>query len=163
MTYEFSPPDEGLNPGESILWKRRAGMAAGMMIGGAFCLVFSPWILLLIFMSFGQLVTNWALLMVVVYLLFVISDLMSSRRTMYYLTSHRLIEVKGGLIQSQMALELLREAHADGDLDVKPTYREGASQFYSVRIRDPSSRKLFRLSGLDEDSKDFIVKTAQGQ
>ena len=161
MYDEFSPPDEGLKPGESILWNRRAGMAASMMIGGAFCLVFSPWILLLAFASFGQLVGNWAFLMVVAYLLLALFELVTSRRTMYYLTTHRLLEVRGGLIQKQMALELLREAQATGELVVKSTYREGASQYYSVKIRDPSSRKLFRLSGLDEESKEFILNTAQ--
>lgn len=161
MHNEFAPPDEGLNSGESILWSRRAGMSTGLMFGGGCFLVWSPWILLFVYGHLGPIVANWVLVMVGIVLILVITDFVHSRRTTYYLTTLRLLEVRGGLIQNEMLLDLAREAGAGGGLEVKSAYSKGSSQFYDVRIRDPSSRKLFYLSGLDEDSKDFILKTTR--
>jgi hypothetical protein len=158
---EFSPPDEGLNPGESILWSRRAGMSSKLMFGGGCFLVFSPWVLLYVYGNLGPIAASWVLAIVGVVLLLVVVDFVNSRRTTYYLTTERLLEARSGLIQNEMSLGLARVAHAEGGLTVEPAYREGASQFYDMRIRDPSSRKLFYLSGLDEDSKDFIIKTTR--
>ncbi len=137
-------------------------MSASMMFGGGCCLVGSPWLLLLVYGIFGPMVGNSVLLIVAAFLILVVLDAVNSRRTTYYLTTGRLVEVRGGLVQDEMPLELAREASSSGTLEVKPTYREGASQFYDLRIRHPSSRKLFYLSGLDEDSKELVLKAAHG-
>ncbi|TFF96458.1 hypothetical protein EU546_01345 [Candidatus Thorarchaeota archaeon] len=163
MYSEFAPPDEGLEPGESILWNRRAGMSPRLMFCGGCFLIWSPWVLLYAYGSLGPIVANWVLVMVAIVLIIVVFDFINSRRTTYYLTTQRLLEVRAGLIQNEMPLELARAADREGGLKVKPTYSEGSSQFYDVRIRDPTSRKLFYLSGLDEDSKELILQAAQGE
>lgn len=137
-------------------------MSARLMFSGGCCLVGSPWLLLLVYGTFGSLVGNSVLLIVAAFLILVLLDAVNSRRTMYYLTNRRLIEVQSGLIQNEMSLELAREAQARGTLEVKPAYREGSSQFYDLRIRHPSSGRLFYLSGLDEDSKELVLQAARG-
>lgn len=137
-------------------------MSSRMMLCGGCSLIWSPWVLLFVHGNLGPIVANWVLAMVGIVLIVTIADFVNARRTTYYLTTKRLLEVKAGLIQNEMALGLAREAEAEGGLKVKPTYREGASQFYDVRIRDPTSRKLFHLSGLDEDSKELVLNAAHG-
>jgi len=157
---EFSPPEIGLNPGEKIVWSRRAGMAARMMLGGACCLLGSPWILLLIYASIGPAVGNILLIFVLIGLLLAVVELVNSRRTMYFLTTERIVEARGGLLRSQIHLEVFQGVLLGDYIQVKSTYTEGAETFYRARIRDPSSGKLMILSGLDEDAKEIILKIA---
>ncbi len=160
MFEEFSPPEKGLNSGEEIVWSRRAGMAARMMLGGACCLLGSPWILLLIYASIGPAVGNILLIFVLIGLLLAIVELVNSRRTMYYLTTERIVEARGGLLRSQIPLEAFQGVSLEDYIVVKSTYTEGAETFYQARIRDPSSGKLMILTGLDEDAKEIILKIA---
>ena len=160
MFEEFSPPEKGLNPGEEIVWSRRAGMAARMMLGGACCLLGSPWILLLIYASIGPAVGNILLIFVLIGLLLTIAEFINSRRTMYYLTTARIVEARGGLLRSQIHLEAFQGVSLEDFIVVKSTYTEGAKTFYRARIRDPSSDKLMILTGLDEDAKEIILKIA---
>lgn len=159
MFEEFSPPDKGLNHGEEIVWSRRAGMAARMMLGGACCLLGSPWILLLIYASIGPAVGNTLLIFVLIGLLLTIVELVNSRRTMYYLTTIRIVEARGGLLRTQIPLEAFQGVSLEDYIEIKSTYTEGVKTFYRARIRDPSSGKLMILSGLDEDAKDVVMKT----
>lgn len=160
MFEEFSPPEKGLNPGEEIVWSRRAGMAARMMLGGACNILGSPWILLLIYASIGPAVGNVLLLFVLIGILLTIVEFVNSRRTKYYLSNERIIEVRGGLIKRQILLEHFQGTQIDDYLEIKSTYTEGAQRFYAARIRDPVSGKLMILSGLDEDAKKVILKIA---
>jgi len=157
---EFSPPEKGLNSGEEVVWSRRAGMAAMMMLGGACCILGSPWILMLIYASIGAAVGNILLIFVLIGIFLTIVEFVNSRRTMYYLTTERIIKVRGGLIKRQILLKHFQETQIDDYLEIKPTYTEGAKRFYAVRIRDPISGKLMILSGLDEDAKENILKIA---
>ena len=160
MFEEFSPPEKGLNPGEEIVWSQRAGMAARMMLGGACCILGSPWILLLIYASIGPAVGNILLIFVLIGLLLTIVEFINSRRTMYYLTTARIVEARGGLLRSQIHLEAFQGVSLEDFIVVKSTYTEGAETFYRARIRDPSSDKLMILTGLDEDAKEIIMKIA---
>jgi len=158
---EFSPPEKGLNPGEEVVWSRRAGMAARMMLGGACCILGSPWILLLIYASIGPVVGNILLIFVLIGILLTIIEFVNSRRTWYYLTNTRIVEARGGLLRSQIPLEAFQGVKLDDFLEIKSTYSEGAKTFYQARIRDPTSRKLMILTGLDEDARDIILKIAK--
>lgn len=158
MFEEFSPPEKGLNPGEQVVWSRRAGMAARMMLGGACCILGSPWILLLIYASIGPAVGNILFIFVLIGILLSIIEFVNSRRTWYYLTNARIIEARGGLLRSQISLEAFQGVKLADFVEVKSTYSEGAKTFYQARIRDPTSRKLMVLTGLDEDARDIILK-----
>ncbi|MCK5390498.1 MAG: hypothetical protein KAJ36_08400 [Candidatus Thorarchaeota archaeon] len=160
MFEEFSPPEKGLNPGEEIVWSRRAGMAARMMLGGACCLLGSPWILLLIYASIGPAVGNILLIFVLIGLLLSIVELVNSRRTMYYLTTTRIVEARGGLLRGQIPLEAFQGVSLEDYIVIKSTYTEGAKSFYQARVRDPISGKFMILTGLDEDAKEIIQKIA---
>lgn len=155
---EFSPPDKGLNPGEEVVWSRRSGMTAWVMLSGGCCIVFSPWVLLFIYTFSGPLLGNVVLAIVGIGILLTIVELINSRRTKYYLTTTRIIEVRGGLIHTQIPLESLQGVGINDYLKLKSTYREGGDYFYEARIRDPSSGKVLRLTGLDEDGKEIISK-----
>jgi hypothetical protein len=43
--------------------------------------------------------------------------------------------------------------------EIKSTYREGPTQYYEIRIHDPTSSKLLVLTGLDDDAKEVVMKT----
>jgi hypothetical protein len=154
---EFSPPDAGLNPGEEVIWEQRAGMSAKIMISGTFCLVFWPWVIFLFFAPLGPIFLNASILFFFIVILLTILDFVNSRRTTFYLTTERVVEEKGGFIRMQMPLKNFREAEIDTDIIVKSTYREGAQQYYEVRLRDPVSRKILLLTGLDEDDKNKVL------
>ncbi len=158
MFEEFSPPEKGLNSGEEVIWSRRAGMAARMMLGGACCILGSPWILLLIYASIGAAVGNILLIFVLIGILLTIVEFVNSRRTMYYLTTERIVEVRGGIIEMQILIEHFQGTQINDHLEIKSTYTESGESFYAMRIRDPISGKLMVLSGLDEDAKDFVTK-----
>ncbi len=79
---------------------------------------------------------------------------------MYYLTTERIVEARGGLLRSQILLEAFQGVSLEDYIVVKSTYTEGAETFYQARIHDPSSGKLMILTGLDEDAKDIILKIA---
>ncbi|TFG34999.1 hypothetical protein EU527_00695 [Candidatus Thorarchaeota archaeon] len=155
---EFSPPDKGLNPGEEIVWSRRAGMTAWLLFSGGCCVVASPWVLLLVYAFFGQVLGNIVLAVVVIGILLALIEFINSRRTNYYLTTTRIIEVRGGLIQKQIPLESFQGVQLSEYVEIKSAYIQNGRPFYAVRIRDPSSDKILRLTGLDEDGKEIISK-----
>jgi hypothetical protein len=155
---DFSPPEKGLNPGEKVVWNQRAGMAARWMLGGACCIVGSPWVILLTYAALGSFVGNILLFIVIIGLILTILEFVNSRRTRYYLTSERIVEARGGLMRTQIQLEHFQGLDPADYLEIKSTYSEGAKTFYQAKIRIPESRKLMILTGLDEDSRDIIMK-----
>jgi hypothetical protein len=56
-----------------------------------------------------------------------------------------------------MPLGNFREAEMGTHIIVKSTYSEGAEQYYEVRLKDPTSRQILLLTGLDEDAKDKVL------
>ena len=158
MFEDFSPPEKGLNPGEKVVWNQRAGMAARWMLGGACCIVGSPWVILLTYAALGSFVGNILLFIVIIGLILTILEFVNSRRTRYYLTSERIVEARGGLMRTQIQLEHFQGLDPADYLEIKSTYSEGAKTFYQAKIRIPKSGKLMILTGLDEDSKDVISK-----
>ena len=147
MFEDFSPPDEGLNPGEEVVWSRRAGMAARIMFSGACCCVGSPWVLLVAYGALGSFVGNILLFIVLIGLFLTVLEFVNSRRTKYYLTTSRIVEARGGLLRSQIPLEAFQGVKLDDYVEVKSTYSEGAKTFYQAKIRNPLSRKLMILTG----------------
>ena len=157
MFEEFSPPDKGLNQDEEIVWSQRGGMNVVLMFGGGFCIVFSPWILLLIYGWFGGVIGNFVLVLILVGLLLTAMEFVNAKRTKYYLTTERIVEVRGGLIQAQISLSNLNDSPDSNTIEVKPTYNEGSTQYYAVQINDPVSGNSMVLDGLDEDARDIIL------
>jgi len=155
---EFKPPEKGLNPGESIVWSSRARMVAWLLFSGGCCLVMSPWILLVSYASLGPTLGNIALAFVVIWLLLALIEFINARRTTYYLTTDRIIEVRRGLIEKQILLESFQGMNLSDCIEVKYAYAENGVQFYSVKLRDPSTGKVMRLTGLDENGKEIITK-----
>jgi hypothetical protein len=154
---DFSPPDKGLNPGEEVVWSQRAGMGAKIMIGGTFCLVFWPWVILLLAGWFGPIFVNAAIIFFFLVILITILDFVNSRRTRFYFTTERIVEARGGLIRTQIPLKNFQEAEDEVHIKVRSTYREGAKQFYEVRLKDPESGKILMLTGMDEDARDTVL------
>ncbi len=157
MYEEFSPPGKGLNAGEEIIWSQRGGMNVMLMFGGGFCLVFSPWILLVIYGWFGGLIGNFVLVLILIGLLLTGIEFINTRRTKYYLTTDRILAARGGLIHAQIPLSNLKESEGTTTIEVQPTYNEGNTQYYTVRIDDPVSGNSMVLHGLDEDARDIIL------
>ncbi len=155
---EFSPPEKGLNPGERVIWSRRAGMVGWLLFSGGCCLVMSPWLLLFVYVSFGAGFGNIVFAFVVIWLLLALFEFINSRRTHYYLTTKRIIEVRGGLIRTQFPLESFQGVDIGKYVEVKDAYTENGTPFYSVKLRDPSTGKVMRLTGLDEEGRDIILQ-----
>lgn len=160
MFEDFSPPEKGLNEDEAVVWSRRAGMAARWMLGGGCCIVSCPWILLVTYTAVGPLIGNAVLLIILIGLFLTILEFINSRRTKYFLTSTRLVEARGGLLRSQIPLEAFQGVNLDEYIEIKSTYREGAEYFFQARIKNPITGKHMILTGLDEDSRDLLLKLA---
>ena len=109
--------------------------------------------------ALGATVGNLLLFIVLIGIFLTLVEFVNSRRTEYYLTTTRLIEVRGGLIRTEMPLEHFQGTELDDYFEVRDSHSESGRYFYSIRIRDPTSDKLMILTGLDEDAKEIVMKT----
>jgi hypothetical protein len=158
MSENFLPPDEGLNPGEEIVWSRQARMNPRNLCGSICCIASSYWILLIVYIFFDLIVVAALFVVVLIGILYTIAEFRNTRRTRYYLTSERLIEVRGGEIHIQIQLGDLQNPENSENTEIRETYRDSAEAHYQAKFLDPKTGRVMILTGLDEYSKDLILR-----
>jgi hypothetical protein len=147
----FDPPEEGLYPGETILWTRRAGFGFWIIFFGMMILTGGPFLFiegLVIGLNFSTLI--FALFILAVILLF--RSFIQTRRTRYYLTSDRIMKVRGGNIVKEIPLHHFAGKPISQFVESSVTHTSNDRPVYRIRIYDPTSDEVMEFKGLDRRS-----------
>ncbi|MHA1906920.1 MAG: hypothetical protein ACW98Y_06475 [Candidatus Thorarchaeota archaeon] len=158
----FNPPEEGLRNGESVVWEKKAGITTSIWFCGGCLPLLSVFMVPLAFVFFGSSIGTGVLFFCSVGMLYFLSYYIRLRRTRYYLTTKRIIEVRGGDIHQELDLERFSGKSHDEFLKVNEDYRSGADTFYTVRIYDLDAEILIDMKGLVDDDVEIIQKIGTG-
>ena len=151
-TNRFDPPEEGMLPGEEIVWTRKAGSDFFIIFCGA-CSPFLPivvWPFIVeMFGDFAGMLALAGSILVMIYFVFAFINL---RRIRYYLTSERVMSVRGGNILKQIPLEHFSGRPLGQFFESKVAHLENNRPIYRIRIYDPMSDEILTMKGLDQHS-----------
>ncbi len=155
---EFDPPEHGLNDGEVVEWSQRAGVNF-LLFWCAGCLP-----LLTFFMSFfiiswfGERIGSVILLVIGLTILYLIYLAVQQKRTSLYVTNQRILKVRGGLVQSEIQIDNLRDRSSDEFIKASESHNEGAYTFYNITITDHVSGAIIDVSAMREDILEKLKK-----
>jgi hypothetical protein len=148
----FDPPEEGLGPGESIVWTRREGTSGKVIASGFLFFMFSPVALVGIYNLYGLSMVGATAFLLLVILLTITVAFVRERRTRYYLTTDRIVEARGGVLLKEFPLEHFAGRPLDQFIESRVTHSVNNRPIYTIRIYDPTSDEIFELKGLDGSS-----------
>lgn len=153
----FDPPEEGLLPGESIVWTRPKGHSDRVIASGLGFFIVAPVILGYSYDLFG-LGVEVAIGFLLLVILSVISvAFVRERRTRLYLTTERILEVRGGVVLKQISLDHFAGRSLSDFLESEETHIVDNRPLYKVRVHDPTSDYVFEIRKLDElSTKNFL-------
>ncbi|MFW9800206.1 MAG: hypothetical protein ACFFD9_07215 [Candidatus Thorarchaeota archaeon] len=152
MTNRFDPPKEGLWPGESIVWTRRAGTGFWIIFVGFIVLMGGPALSLVAFEEFGMAVAGPLVFLTLIGVIIILGSFVRTRRTRYYLTSERIIEARGGQVIREIPLDHFVGKPIGQFLEASVSHRSNNRPVYMIRVYDPTSDEVFELKGLDRSS-----------
>jgi len=158
----FNPPDEGLRPGENIVWARKRGTSfwviwcSGMLgIGGGVCTVVA-------FVNVGILLGAPLLVLLIIGFLFIARAFIKARGTKYYLTDERLIEARKGQVVREISLERFEGKSLSQFFEEKVIGMVNNQPVYVIRIYDPQSGNILtELKDLDRSSIEALQRIGQ--
>jgi len=151
-TASFDPPEEGLMPGESIVWTRRAGTGFWLIFFGFIIVIGLPVIVLGVAEDFGFSFALPFLFLATVGIIAVVGLFIRTKRTRYYLTSDRILEVRGGKIIKEIPLHHFAGKPIGQFMESSVTHRANNRPIYTIRIYDPMSDEVFEIKGQDYQS-----------
>jgi len=151
-TSRFDPPEEGLMPGESIVWTRRAGTGFWVIFFGFIIVIGGPVVFFVGIEEFGLLLTFPLLILVIAGIIAVIASLIQTKRTRYYLTSERILETRGGRVLKEIPLHHFAGKPIGQFLESRVTHQSNNRPIYTIRIYDPMSDEVFEIKGQDYNS-----------
>ena len=148
----FNPPNEGMQPGESIVWSRKAGTGFWIIFFGALILMVGPVAALTSLDAFGLSVSIMFGIFTIIGFIVLLGILINVRRTRYYLTTNRIIEVTGGKIRRNIPLDHFSGKPLGQFLESRVESGRDNQSVYGIRIYDPVSDEVIELKGLDTNS-----------
>lgn len=148
----FDPPEVGMLPAESIVWSRKAGTGFWVIFLGAMLLMGGPVVSLASLDSFGISVSITFGILTLIGALVLLGTLINVRRTRYYLTTDRIIEVRGRKIQRAIPLDHFTGKPLGQFIELQVTHMSNNQSVYAIRIYDPVSDDVIDLKGLDPNS-----------
>jgi hypothetical protein len=148
----FDPPEEGLMPGESIVWTRRAGTGFWLIFFGFIIVIGLPAIAFGVFEDAGLMFALPFFLIGIVGTIGVVGLFVRTKRTRYYLTSERIIETRGGQILKEIPLHHFAGKPIGQFLESRVTHRSNNRPIYTIRVYDPMSDDVFEIKGQDYNS-----------
>jgi hypothetical protein len=148
----FDPPHEGMLPGESIVWSRRAGTGFWVIFFGALLLMGGPVLTFASLDSFGLSVSIMFGILTLVGFIVLLGTLINVRRTRYYLTTDRIVEVRGRSIARVVPLDHFAGKPLGQFIESRVTHTANNQSVYGIRIYDPVSDEVIELKGLDPNS-----------
>ena len=148
----FDPPEEGLMPGESIVWTRRAGIGFWTIFFGFMLVIGGPLLVVFGIEDFGFLPIIPVFVLVVVGFIGLIARLIQVKRTRYYLTSERILETRGGRILKEIPLHHFAGKPIGQFLETRVTHMSNNRPVYTIRVYDPTSDDVLEIKGQDGSS-----------
>ena len=148
----FDPPEVGMLPAESIVWSRKAGTGFWVIFLGAMILMGGPVVSLASLESFGVSVSIIFGVLTLVGFIALLGTLINVRRTRYYLTTDRIIEVRGRKIERAIPLDHFAGKPLGQFIESRVTHSSNNQSIYAIRIYDPVSDEVVELKGLDPNS-----------
>ena len=148
----FDPPEEGLEPGESIVWTRREGTSGKVIVSGFLFFMLSPVALVGAYNLYGLSFVGAVTFLLLVILLSITVAFVRERRTRYYLTTERIVEARGGVLLKEVPLDHFAGRPLDHFIESKVTHHTNNRPVYTIRVYDPTSDEIFELKGLDRSS-----------
>jgi hypothetical protein len=148
----FDPPHEGMLPGESIVWSRRAGTGFWVIFFGAILFMGGP---VLTFASLDAFGVSTSLLfggLTLIGFVILIGLLINVRRTRYYLTTDRIVEVRGDTIMREIPLDHFAGKPLGQFIESRVTHTTNNQPVYGIKVYDPVSDEVLELKGLDPSS-----------
>ncbi len=151
-TTRFDPPEEGLMPGESIVWTRRAGIGFWVIFFGFLIVIGGPVSIIISMEEFGLSLAFLLLVPVAAGIIAIIASLIRTKRTRYYLTSERILETRGGRVLKEIPLHHFAGKPIGQFLESRVTHKANDRPIYTIRIYDPMSDEVFEIKGQDYNS-----------
>ncbi|MHA2117231.1 MAG: hypothetical protein ACXABM_17180 [Candidatus Thorarchaeota archaeon] len=151
-TTRFDPPEEGLMPGESIVWTRRAGIGFWTIFFGFIVVILGPVLVVFGIEDIGFYATLPLLLIVAAGIIGLIAKLIRTKRTRYYLTSERILETRGGRVLKEIPLHHFAGKPIGQFLETQVTHMSNNQPVYRIRIYDPMSDDVLEIKGQDGSS-----------
>ncbi|MHA2079303.1 MAG: hypothetical protein ACW99X_17055 [Candidatus Thorarchaeota archaeon] len=151
-TTRFDPPEEGLMPGESIVWTRRAGIGFWTIFVGFIVVILGPVLVVFGIEDIGFYATLPLLLIVAAGIIGLIAKLIRTKRTRYYLTSERILETRGGRVLKEIPLHHFAGKPIGQFLETQVTHMSNNQPVYRIRIYDPMSDDVLEIKGQDGSS-----------
>jgi hypothetical protein len=148
----FDPPHEGMLPGESIVWSRRAGTGFWVIFFGAMLLMGGPVLTFASLDAFGLSVSIMFGILTLIGFIALLVTLINVRRTRYYLTTDRIVEVRGGEIRRAIPLDHFAGKPLGQFIESRVTHTANNQSVFGIRIYDPVSDEVIELKGLDPNS-----------
>jgi hypothetical protein len=157
-TSRFDPPEEGVMPGESIVWTRRAGTGFWVIFFGFIIVIGGPVLVVVGTEEFGTAFTLPFFLLALAGIFAVIVSLVQTKRTRYYLTSERILETRGGRILKEIPLHHFAGKPIGQFLESRVTHTTNNRPIYTIRIYDPMSDEVFEIKGQDHHSTEAFER-----
>jgi ribosomal protein L40E len=158
----FNPPQEGLKPGENVVWARNRGTSffviffSGMLgIGGTVGTINA-----LVFV--GLALALPLLILMIIGFVFIIRAFIEGRGTKYYLTNERLIEARKGQIVKEVSLDMFQGKSLSQLFQKRVMGMANNQPVYVFKICDPlSGDTLMEFKDLDIDSVEALERVGQ--
>jgi len=158
----FNPPEEGLRPGENIVWARKRGTSfwviwcSGMVgIGGGVGAIVA-------FITVGPVLGALLLILMIIGFSFITRAFIKARGTKYYLTDERLIEARKGEIVREVSLERFEDKPLSQFFEEKVIGMVNNQPVYVIKICDPQSGDILtELKDLDRSSVEALERIGQ--
>ncbi|MFW9888264.1 MAG: hypothetical protein ACFFER_08790 [Candidatus Thorarchaeota archaeon] len=148
----FDPPHEGMLPGESIVWSRRAGTGFWVIFFGGILVIGGPMLTFASLDAFGLPISLMFGVLTLVGLIMLLVTLINVRRTRYYLTTDRIVEVMGRRIRRAIPLDHFAGRPLGQFIESRVTHKANNQPVYGIRIYDPVSDEVLELKGMDPSS-----------
>jgi hypothetical protein len=169
---EFGPPVRGLNAGETVEWSQNPGVIITTLLRNG-CIPILVLLLMPILLDpFVQASPAALLIIVAIYnvvappvlillFLYVVYFLVRTKRTTYYITSQRLLEVQGGSIKKEIPKVNLQDLPPDQYLKSVSAQKQETGEFYDIYVTDNISGVVVRMAAMDGKVTDIIEKWAK--
>ena len=151
-TSRFDPPEEGMLPGESIVWTRRAGYGFWALCFGLSLFIIAPIMLFTFTEEFGDLEIASILVFIIAATMFTTISLVRTRMTRYYLTTERILETRHGTVIREIPLHHFSGKPLSQFLESSVMYTSNGEPVYRIRIYDPVTDESIEFKGQREDS-----------
>ncbi|MHA1769398.1 MAG: zinc-ribbon domain-containing protein [Candidatus Thorarchaeota archaeon] len=99
--------------------------------------------------------------MIAFLILFFIVSFVNVRRTRYYLTSERVLVVRGGNIRKEIPLSHFAGRPISQFLETKVMYTENDRPVYRIRFYDPMSDEVIDFKGMDSYSVKSVERLSE--